>query len=406
MKILLLTDVPPCQNLTAGLILDQLCRFLPKGSIACFAVVNPSLNARISSDLDWIPIEYTEKPREFAFRVLPNKFGSFTALINERYNSLVTKKIASKAVNFGQEFCPDIVWCVLQGQTMIRLALPVSKSLGVPLLTHVWDPPQWWMRANKIDSISSSLILKEFDVAIRSSDGCFTASWAMAQQYMRDYRTRTVPFISSIDSSFAFEPATNIHSGNDLIIGMAGQIYSVEEWNALITALEKVDWMICNRKVKIRLLGNKVRSDAKQDINIEFLGWKSQKETIKLMSEADILYCPYWFDKTFEDEARLSFPSKLTTYLAAGRPVLFHGPEYASPAQFLEENNAGLCCYSLETGKIIDSLVRLVSEPDLYAKLTHNGTAAFNKYLTLESMKKRFADFLQVEESFLVDVKS
>src|SRR6266446_1772314 len=66
MKILLLTDIPPCKNFTAGLVLDQLVRFLPPGSVACFAVVNPEVNARLSVDLNWIPVEYVKKPREKA----------------------------------------------------------------------------------------------------------------------------------------------------------------------------------------------------------------------------------------------------------------------------------------------------------------------------------------------------
>ncbi len=403
MKILLLTDIPPCLGLTAGLILDQLCRFLPKGSIACFIVENPSLDERVSPDLDWIPIEYINKPDETAFRVFPRELGSLTAIIQESYNSLIkTKKIVSKAVNFGREFGADLVWCVLQGQTMIRLALPVSRELKVPLLTQVWDPPDWWMRVNRIDSISEFFILKEYERVLRASKGCFTASWAMAQQYKHDYGTRTVPFISSIDSKFALPPASSIQFGNDLIIGMVGQLYSVEEWNALIAALEQVDWKICNRNVKIRLLGHKISVTANRKMNIEFRGWNSQQETINLMAEADILYCPYWFDPAFEKEARLSFPSKLTTYLATGRPVLFHGPEYASPAQFLKANDAGICCHSLEAKKIIDSIFKLVSEPDLYAKLTQNGRIAFERYLTTEAMKKRFAEFLEVDEGFLI----
>ena len=55
---------------------------------------------------------------------------------------------------------------------------------------------------------------------------------------------------------------------------------------------------------------------------------------------ADLLYCPYWFDPGFERPCRLSFPSKLSTYLKTGVPVLFHGPEYASPRIFLEQNDA------------------------------------------------------------------
>jgi glycosyltransferase involved in cell wall biosynthesis len=196
----------------------------------------------------------------------------------------------------------------------------------------------------------------------------------------------------------ALPPATSLHESNELIIGLAGQIYSVEEWNALIAVLDSVGWKIAGREVKIRLLGRYASLYAKSKMRVEFLGWASQLETIKLMSEADILYCPYWFDPVFESEARLSFPSKLTTYLAAGRPVLFHGPAYASPGRFLQENKAGVCCNSLENGDIINAIESLVSKPDLYTELALNGRIAFDKYLTLTSMKAKFYEFLGISE--------
>jgi hypothetical protein len=373
MKILLLTDMPPCKNFTAGLVLDQLCRFLTEGSIACFTVVNPVINARISSDLDWIPTSYYAKPRENAFRVLPRLLRNFSSFILEGYNSLLkTKPIASKAISFGRDFGADVVWCILEGQTMTRLARPVSRGLRVPLLTHIWDPPSWWLRDNMVNGLSASLVLKEFGKVMRSSAGCAAASWAMAKEYNKQYGTRTVPIIPSIDKKFALPPAKGIHSNNDLIIGIAGQIYASAEWDALIDSLASTDWKICGRDVTIRLVGRNINLRASGKIRFEFLGWRSQDETIQLLSEADVLYCPYWFDSAFEMEARLSFPSKLTTYLASGRPVFFHGPPYASPARFLEEHGAGACCYSLEPNEILKRFEQLVTDVNLYSEITEN----------------------------------
>jgi glycosyltransferase involved in cell wall biosynthesis len=127
---------------------------------------------------------------------------------------------------------------------------------------------------------------------------------------------------------------------------------------------------------------------------VEFLGWHSQEETIQLLSEADVLYCPYWFDSAFEEESRLSFPSKLTTYLAAGRPVLFHGPAYASPAVFLKERGAGECCFSLDTDSIIASLTKLANDEAFYKETTFNGTNAFMECLTMLVLQKNFLEFL------------
>lgn len=408
MKILLLTDIPPSKGLTAGLFLDQLCRLLPVGSLACCAVVNPVLNVRISPDLAWIPIEYHDKPRETALRILPGRLGALSAFALESYHSIVEeRRIADKAIGFGRRFQADVLWSVLQGQTMIRLAQRVSRGLGIKLLTQIWDPPNWWMRHRKVDRISRRRILELFEKTLRNSAGCAAASWAMAEKYRHDYGARTVVFVPSLDKSLALPPARTLRPGNELIISLAGQIYATDEWRALIAALDSVNWIVCGRYVGIRLLASKSTFHeairyANGRIRIEFLGWNSQAETVRLLAESDILYCPYWFDRNFELEARLSFPAKLTTYLAAGRPVLFHGPHYASPARFLIENKAGLCCHSLEPRTIIDACEQLCSDLKLYQGLTHNGRVAFEKYLTMSSLRKSFADFLQVEENFLM----
>jgi hypothetical protein len=405
MQILLFSDIPPCKDYAGGLFLDQLCRLLPEGSLACFAVVNPHLNVNISPDLSWIPIEYYEKPHEMARRILPRQLGSLSAFTVESYRSLIkTQQVIDKAIKFGREFGADILWCLLEGQTMIRAALPVAKGLGLPLLTQVMDPPYWWLREHRLDRVSAGRVLKEFDRAVRASASCAAASWAMAEEYKQLYGTKTVALLPSLDSRLALPPAAGPHPGNDFVIGMAGQTYAMEEWRALIAALDTIDWKLSGRDVRIRLLGRDAQLKTNTRMRIEFLGWNPQQETIRLLSETDVLYCPYWFDRGYETEARLSFPSKLTTYFAAGRPVLFHGPEYASPARFLREQCAGVLCHSLQPTEIIDALRGMATDTDSYSRLTDNGRLALEKYLTLEPMRRNLAEFLQVEERLLAPI--
>jgi glycosyltransferase involved in cell wall biosynthesis len=407
MKILLLSDIPPCKDFPAGIVLDQLCRFLPRGSIACFVVLYRALKARISPGLEWIPIQYTKRPFEAALsRLRARRLNQALHLALYYYNTISIRRIASEIVRYGRAFGADTLWCNLEGQSLIRLALPVARALSVPLLTQVFDPPTWELRIHLAHKITQTRLLDEFAAAIRGSRTCATASWPMAQRYAEDYGTRTVTFLPSLDPRLALPPAKEIHSGDQLTIGLAGQVYATKEWEALVTALDAVDWRIGHRDVHIRLLGRHrpPLSDARPG-RIQFLGWHTQPDSIRLLSEADILYCPYWFDKVFETEARLSFPSKLTTYFAAGRPVLFHGPPYASAAVFLKDNEAGFTCHSNESAQIVDALTTLATNGSLYARLTHNGRTTFDNYLTLATLRRSFTTFLQVEEDFLRPVE-
>lgn len=401
-KVLLLSDIPPCKNLTAGLVLHQLCSMMPEGSVACYAVVHPELDAKLEPDLSWIPVEYAIRPRENKKRRLPGKLGALECFLAESYTEHVSiKRIAKLAVAFGRKFGAEAIWCVVEGQSMMRLATEVADLLKVPLLTQVWDPPTWWLRANKVDNWSCKRILDRFALSMRRSERLAAASWAMAEEYGKLYGCSGIPVIPSLDEALAKPPAERLSSEDELVIGMAGQLYSDVEWEHLLLMLNSIDWRFRGRQVVIKLLGRLLKVHTASPVRIDYLGWRNQRDTIDILSRADILYCPYWFDPTYRAEASFSFPSKLTTYLAAGRPVLFHGPEYASPARFLKEHDAASFCHDLANSAIFNSIDRLVSDQEYYRSRARNGSAAFHEHLTTRTMRRQFAKFLDVSESDL-----
>lgn len=406
-KVLLLTDIPPCKNLTSGLVLDQLCRFLPRGHIACFAVVNPDINVSVASDLDWMPLHFHRKPRE-NWNFLPKRMkymNKFISYIMGLYNELIiANQITCEVVSFAAKIKPDVLWCVVQGQTEVNLARKVADALNIPLLLHIWDPLYLWMDINVPDNLTKNRIIKKFENTLRCCNGFFAASWAMAEKYSNDYGVRAVSFLPSLDKKLAKVPATAISDSTDFIIGSAGKMYPVEVWNALFEALNSVDWKIENRNIKIRLLAQDAPLSSQGKMNVEFLGWRSQEEVIQLLSETDMLYCPYWFDPYYEIVTKLSFPGKLTTFLATGKPVMFHGPLNASPACFLRDNNAGLLCHSMVSSEIIATITQLIHDQIMYKQLSSNGRNAFDRYLTLNTLRKSFAEFLQVDVNCLVSL--
>lgn len=403
-KILLLSPVPPCSNYSGGLVLEQLCRFLPKGSLVCFALMDPKLEPQIAQDLQWIPIEYASKPAD-GWPKLPYQIGILLSLFGEAYyTTIVTRVLIDKIVQFGKKHRIDMIWITLQGQTSIRLAEPVAKALNVPLLSEVWDPPEWWLKENNIDAFWTKMILKKFGQTLKFSKSCAVASWKMAKQYRDDYAANTVAFLPSLPANWAYPPAHHIRSRSEIIIGVAGQLYSASEWDSFLAALDELHWQIDKRKIKIRLLGNHVALSSYKQMNVEYLGYQSQKDTLKLMNESDLLYCPYYFDPAYDKVSKLSFPSKLTTYLASGRPVFFHGPSESSPGVFLKENQAAYDCPTLEPKKIAQHLLKIVRDRKIYSRLAQNGRRAFDRYLTFESLHRNFAEFLDVDERLLSDL--
>ena len=401
MKTLLLTDIPPCSNLTAGIVTAQMARCVPKGELAIFCVQNPHLAPEPYADLAHVPMKVVTKPNEHARRVVKGvSLGTAGAMVVETLKrQLLAPRLVSQAVAYGREQDVTSVWAILQGQTIVRMAAAVAQGLRVPLRTQVWDPLRWWLEAHKVDPLNASRDMALFDATLKASSVCATASWAMAQHYEERYGIPAMAIIASLDAKLAFQPAPTLRSNTELAIGMAGQIYAMEEWLDLVKALESGGWQVGGRRVVLRVLGH-IKPPGVPEANLDFLGWQSQEETVRLLSETcDVLYCPYPFAPEMEEVARLSFPSKIPTYLAAGRPVFFHGPEYASPAKFLGERRAGLLCTQRSSTAVRDGLDQLVSDVALYEELAMGAREAFLENFTLMQMKHLVGKFLELKRA-------
>ena len=398
MKILLLTDVQPCKHFGGSLLTDTLCQFMPKDEIVCYVSHTRSLATfEVSPDLDWMPITFSVKPRENTIH-LPGARWKLFSFWQDLYSRWVRiPKLARKIIAFGKEHQVDRLWCILQGQTMIRLARPVAKGLGIPLLTQIWDYPQWWIRENKLDRFTGRSIMKEYEKVMRASTCCAAASQAMADELHEAYGTNSVPIIGCLDPSMAIKPTTPIPEPNgEYVIGMAGQLYASREWYTLLETLRQVDWKLNGRNVRLRYLGYHIAFDtAHSKACVEHLGYRSQTETVEILSKCDALYCPFFSEPELEYIARSSFPSKLATYLAAGRPVFFHGPDYAPPSKFINQNQAGVTCSSLDPEVVASALEEFLADRPKYNQFVENAHKAFCDHLTTDSLRENFLRFRQ-----------
>jgi glycosyltransferase involved in cell wall biosynthesis len=376
-------------------------RFLPRGTVCYFAVVNPLVSFRMSPEFSGIPVEFHRKPSE-NWTWLPQKFpfnkmASLASRAGETYTSRrhVTSLIG-KAIAFGRRQQVDRVWAVLQGQTTIRMALAVAEGLNVPLHCQVWDPFSWWAKANRLDDYTTRKTQALFDKTIERSAAVATASHPMANNYRDRFRVKAIPVISSYARTMACSPAAAPLPGASITIGMAGQFYAADEWLRLLAALEAINWSVGGRRVSIVAMGP-AHPPGMPASHVTFLGWKPQTEAVRLLNGCDFLYCPYPFDPAMEEVARHSFPSKLVLYLAAGRPVIFHGPAYSAAARYIADRGCGILATILSAEGILHEIEQLAGNPQLYSEMASKAQQAFLDDFTLESMGRAFNDFIGVE---------
>ena len=102
------------------------------------------------------------------------------------------------------------------------------------------------------------------------------------------------------------------------------------------------------------------------------------------MNEADILYLPMKY--TDEYFYKYSFSTKMIGYLGASGNIFYHGPKEAAAAKFLENNNCGVICDSLDTDMIIEKL-RIVIGSNAFSLAAKK--VAYEQFL-LKNMQQLF----------------
>jgi hypothetical protein len=122
--------------------------------------------------------------------------------------------------------------------------------------------------------------------------------------------------------------------------------------------------------------------------------------TVRSLSECDVNYMPQPFEPDWSPFSRLSFPTKLTTYLAAGAPLLVHAPGAASLPAFVIRYPFGVWCGSLDTSELKHALLKLL-EPKLAQEYSRAGRDALKAQFSREVFRTQFATFLRLDEAHL-----
>jgi hypothetical protein len=391
--LLVLAGASPSEQHGGEVYLAEACRNYPKGRISRFAIAHPVY----SRPMEWlgIPIAYVDHPREHGLKGLGRIAAMASALPLHAYiRRVLVPRLVEEVVRFGQAQHPNVIWALLDSPTLMAVAWRVARKLRLPIVVSVLDPPERWTNELRFAAVTEKAILGEFERSLRAASRVAVISEGMQVEYRCRFGLDTILLRHGIHPSLVQPPASKPQQGNRLIIGLAGSLYGREARTTLFRALESTGWNIAGRAVRLRILSNEFNVQVSAHADIEFLGWRSVPETIRLLHGCDLLYLPYWFDPNFRYTARLCFPTKLTAYLAAGRPVLVHAPLSSAPSQFFGRYTAGEVCDSLEPNDLLAACTRLLNDEARYCSATAAAENAIREELGLHVFLRRFADLI------------
>jgi glycosyltransferase involved in cell wall biosynthesis len=315
---------------------------------------------------------------------------------------LIAKWRVPKIVAFGKRHSVELVWAELYGDTVI-IAQQVAHKLGVPFVGTVWDDPEGWIRDFRYDKLSKRLVREKFHEALVRARYLSTAGEAMQRAYEKEYGVHSVilrygfntPILSSKDQT----------GDGDIIIGFVGSVYGGDAWKAFFSAVAQLNKSGRFPQIRIRTFGGPKFPYQHDGVEIENRGWQPEELMLQQIAETDFCYLPYWFNPQKRRHVELSFPNKFETYLAAGRPVFYHGPEYAGIVDAIKKYGVGLCVHSLDAKEIGSALGKIIKDISLRELFSQSAISAFHSEFNGKVMMKNFAELIDIDPDILFSEK-
>lgn len=396
-KILVLGWSLPGSRDGGGVVRNEILKRYPKDRYVCFGIEAPNSwhgEGDIPESIQNVPCligPLVLHPRIRGIRFIMPLFRAIG------YCCFAPWRV-QQAVGFGRRHNVELVWAELQ-YDVIMIAQKVAEGLGVPFVGTVWDDPKGWFIDTGHDWASRFFLRRRFRNALLQARHLSTAGEAMQRTYEKEYGVRSVILRYGLNT--AISPSKTKRGDEDILIGFVGSAYGRDAWESFLTAVAQLNESKKFPPIRIRTLGGKFpyRRDG---VEIEERGWRPEESMLQEIAETDFCYLPYWFESKKRRHVELSFPNKFETYVAAGRPVFFHGPAYAGVAEIIRQYGVGLCVHSLCLEEIGLALEKMITDSFLRESFSRAALSAFHLEFNAKVMMKNFAELIGVKPEILL----
>lgn len=353
-RILLISGTSPGEPGVGGVILRDLVAIAgPENMHACW--LNPLRNER-PHYLSQLSTSFHERRYEHGWRPVKGLAGEFAAY---GAASLLRNKLVSKTVGEVQSeiirFQPDLILTVLESGMAVQVMRRLLPNLRVPLRTIVWDDVETFCPEGNLDRWTRSSIKTDFACVLKASERIAVICENMQQAYQRDYGISSFVIRHGMPEAEVSQGRASQQS-NVLRIGFAGSITTPDCVQSFIAALDGMEWQHAGTNICLRILGARFQLGTRCKQWIEYFGWRDVTETRNLLGECDVLYLPQSFLPHLRHLSELSFPTKLSTYVAARTPILLQAPGYGSLSSYWQSYALGPHVGSLEMSHLQSGL--------------------------------------------------
>jgi len=255
--------------------------------------------------------------------------GKFSLLTDLFMNSA---KLADEISDLAKRTNAAGIWAIMHGAT-IAIAAQLARSGRVPLHATVHDDPVYAtvLRSRRL-AVFAPLIARDFGFVLRHARSVDVVCRPMGDRYERKYGVKSSVLRRGLAIPPSPSPAYDL-TRDGLTVGLLGNTYSYQQLPLLADAIESAAAQL---GVRGRIVvcgagfGSRLQKDLKDRMDVEVTGHIPEQDCISKLQRCALLYLNYPFGRINRVLGQTSFPTKLSTYIYASRPILLHAPEGTS----------------------------------------------------------------------------
>lgn len=247
----------------------------------------------------------------------------------------------------------------LNSVEILELAPPLNALMGVPYSTMEWDLID--VAVEEIPAKRIRARLSRAAEALRS--GAVTrgvASEGMAAMYAHRWGLDSLVLRQTIAP--VQRPADRGRGA--FVIALCGTMIVPAEFRAFLEAMNLLGWQVDGRPIEFLWIGKSQGHRGELPAQVQVTGWVPHTRSLELLSHVDLGYSGLWFDPARRPIVESSFPSKIISYISAGVPVFYHGPDYGTPRHFMSAFPVGFVCHDVEPRAIANAIERIIRSPN------------------------------------------
>lgn len=380
--IILLSATAPGDEFAGGRYVRSMIDLYPANRLSYFCVYPVGDIKPPAEDIAQLSLLWAAHPVSKRFAAAGTGRSAAYAAAWRRALDKAAVDIAREVVDVARWRRAEVILVSLNDPLLFRIARVLAEITRLRLAVLVADPPDHLWTSMRVPEEFRDELMADFSKVMERAERCATISEKMACHFERDYGHGPLLLRHSLAEELGRPGRAATRQDDELVIAILGSLYAADAISAFFAALESVDWNVAGRRVSIICLTSRLPPSARETMPIRHLGWLEQDAAVAALAEADVGYVPYWFDEAYTTAVEQSFPSKLSTFAAAGLPVFFHGPARSSVVQFLEQRPMGLACTSLEPSDIIAHLRGFAEDAAFFASAGAAAERTFREELS------------------------